>query len=392
MPSLIVLLSIALPPALRPCILVQTDTCLGQISTTAVTTMAFHGDRLANGNSLGGVSFWDLTSASFPTEVVAASAHAGGISAVTFSPAGEVLCSADKQTQGALQFWGRDGVATGAVDVGFPVSDLRFAVRAGGRETFAVSGDTGVVVLYALASFAPTGTSFAVDTTQPPAPTTAFDFSRDGTLLAVALGAPKYTVTIWDTTNGKQKAAFQQTAATTTVAFSPDGGVLALGGEGVVVIETAMFTEKNRFAGHLGVVAGLAFSPDGRKIASVGREGNVVLWFVEDMAIELKQHVKPLTSVVFADDGTYFVTGDDSGAMTFWASKPPPTLAPPTAAPATPAPPTPVPTAQPTAPPTMAPTLSPTDAPKTPAPTTEAPFTFFPMTAAPPTNAPPNGM
>ncbi len=88
-----------------------------------------------------------------------------------------------------------------------------------------------------------------------------------------------------DSSNAGQIRAVRQLAghngeAVFDIAFSPDGRVLASGGHDgrVRIWEAATGAELMAFAGHEDRVFGVAFSPDGSVVASSGNDGTVRLW------------------------------------------------------------------------------------------------------------------
>jgi WD40 repeat protein len=110
-------------------------------------------------------------------------------------------------------------------------------------------------------------------------------FSPDGRLLAASYGAG--SLTVWDLSTGKERwrAERADAHATAPVVFAPDGRTLAWAtdtqtGDKAVIQVLEVFTGKMRreFAGHLGPVAALAFSPDGRALATGGADTTVLLW------------------------------------------------------------------------------------------------------------------
>jgi eukaryotic-like serine/threonine-protein kinase len=99
--------------------------------------------------------------------------------------------------------------------------------------------------------------------------------SRDGTQLATCGGS----VELWDTATGKRLTEFPAKAYMRGLAFSPDGKRLAAGGDDrtVVVWDLATGREIGQHV-HLDNVWAIAFSPDGKTLASATLGCAVTLW------------------------------------------------------------------------------------------------------------------
>jgi WD40 repeat protein len=103
---------------------------------------------------------------------------------------------------------------------------------------------------------------------------------------AINAGDNKPTLRLWNPATGKELARLEHKhGAVWSVAFSPDGKLLAAAGGGGVgaqaefkVWDVQTRTLRYSLEGHATMVNGVAFSPDGTKLASAGYDHFVKLW------------------------------------------------------------------------------------------------------------------
>ncbi|HEX7999063.1 MAG TPA: protein kinase [Pyrinomonadaceae bacterium] len=107
-----------------------------------------------------------------------------------------------------------------------------------------------------------------------------------------------------------------------TVAFSPDGKLLASGSADKTVrlwvIQTGKV--KETLTGHSDSVSQIAFSPNGKLLASASRDQTVKLWDAETGALRqtLTGHTSSVYSVTFSPDGTLLASGSSDGTTKLW--------------------------------------------------------------------------
>jgi WD40 repeat protein/Flp pilus assembly protein TadD len=275
------------------------------------------GRRLASAGGDGTVRLWDAASGR-PERVL--HGHTGFVRSVSFSPDGRRLASAD--LHGTVRVWdaatGRpERALTGHTDwvhsVAFSPDGRRLAsasadktVRvwdaATGREVRALTGHTGAVQSVA--------------------------FSPDGRRLASTGGEwdnrkkqiTECEVRVWDAATGRQERVLHgHTSFVHSVAFSPDGRRLASAStdKTLRVWDAATGREVRALTGHTGAVLRVAFSPDGRRLASAGADGTVRVW---DAATgqELLSLQGRSIGVSFSPDGLHLASAGTDGVVRVW--------------------------------------------------------------------------
>ncbi len=149
----------------------------------------------------------------------------------------------------------------------------------------------------------------------PLTPATSVAFSPDGKWLACGTHR---LVTLWDPQMGQMvRSLTGLPGAVQAVRFSPDGSLLAVAGGApgargdLRLFRAADGKPAGVLAGHTDTVAAVAFSPDGKRLASASFDRTVRLWDLETLKLErvLAEHSDAVLAVVFAPDGRWLASG-----------------------------------------------------------------------------------
>ena len=109
-----------------------------------------------------------------------------------------------------------------------------------------------------------------------------------------------------------------------SVAFSPDGTVLASAGEDkkIVLLDTNTYQPIGQpLQGHTDSITQVAFSPDGRILASASKDRSVILWDVasrQQIGQPLLGHGDVVTSIAFSPNGKTLASGSADQTILLW--------------------------------------------------------------------------
>jgi uncharacterized protein (TIGR03067 family) len=176
-------------------------------------------------------------------------------------------------------------------------------------------------------------------------PVNAVAFAPDGQTLAAGNSDLKVRIVRVGTREVLERFESGNSQSVLCLAYSPDGKTLAVGGADqpqlvprvedpdgniskdekadistVRLFEVGSWKARAVLAGHHGAVTSLAFSPDGKLLATAGADHTIKLWNVADgkEVATLKGHTARVNAVAFSPDGTLLVSAGHDKTVKLW--------------------------------------------------------------------------
>ncbi|MFJ4585215.1 nSTAND1 domain-containing NTPase [Streptomyces echinatus] len=138
----------------------------------------------------------------------------------------------------------------------------------------------------------------------------------------LATGSSDGTVRVWDTATGRTRGKLTGLyGEVNAVAFSPDGRTIATGSSySAWLWDAATGRARTPLTGHTDTVFSVAFSPDGRTVATAGADGSARLWDATTgkQRTKLTGHANTVYSAVFSPDGRTVATAGADGSARLW--------------------------------------------------------------------------
>ncbi|MCJ7432507.1 MAG: hypothetical protein MUO77_03375 [Anaerolineales bacterium] len=241
------------------------------------------GSILASGSNDGSILLWDVSTGQQMDNLL--TEHTEWVSSVAFSPDGSVLASGSGDH--TIRLWNtKTGQQIGKPLLGhsWPVNSVAFSPDG---SVLASGSDDHTICLWNTK----TGQQIGEPLLGHRGPVESVAFSPDGSVLAsggglvreAASGGWEGTIHLWDTKTRQQigEPLLAHKWPINSVAFSPDGSVLASGSDDATIRLWDVNTRQQigePLLGHNGPIESVTFSPNGFILASGGRDNTIFLW------------------------------------------------------------------------------------------------------------------
>jgi WD40 repeat protein len=290
----------------------------GRINALALSPL---GDTLVTASSEGSAKLWDAGTAKVRGQL---HGHSLAITALAYAPDGQSLATGSYDR--SVKLWNaasKSEQANVPIAKGFPTA---LAYAPDGR-TLAIGTSERRVIFWDVAggkersALQDTGSGWI----------TSLTYSPDGNTLGVV--GEDGRCQLWKLGETPKRAELPGTSGRgESLAFSPVGGRLALGGGAKVSLflgqtrgDATTWMRERTVDQRTGAIRTVQFSPDGSQLATAGDDSELIYW-KGDGALKLQQwrFSVPIQGAAFAVDGRHLATLNGDGTVYILRLAPPP--------------------------------------------------------------------
>jgi WD40 repeat protein len=279
---------------------------------------SYDGHKLATGSDDQTARLWNVTDPTHPTPLgPPLTGHTNAVTSVAFDPDGLLLATGG--SDGTARLWDTTTYKEIGTFRGHNGSILSVTFSPNGH-TISTAGNDHIARLW--------DTRGPIRILSSPATAYGVKFSPDGHTLAIPSGDK--TVRLWNVTDPAHPILLDplvtgDTESVTSVAFSQTRHILTTASaNGARLWNTTNNQPMAPLPGPTSFIDTMAFSPDGKTLATSNNDNTVRLWNVTDpthptaLGTAQAEHINPVTSMAFNSNGHTLATGSIDTTVRLW--------------------------------------------------------------------------